>query len=176
MFSLFNFLKIFCGGLFSCGGPWATAQLPPPKKIRPCPLWGPWDASPPTLDIMGTRCICPPTFAMAVVFFAGHCVKLTVLPQTSLLNVYGRRKHESGRKWVKHGWSNNVLDEKARRRSKRKGIGKHPLHARSPQLFSRGCACVVSAVFCSLNIQLYLAWGGFLSAALIDKINAFLSA
>ena len=52
-------------------------------------LWDPWDASPPTLEITGTKCIwSPPTSADGCRFFcAGHRGKLIVLPRTSWQNL-----------------------------------------------------------------------------------------
>ena len=54
-------------------------------------LWDPWDASPPTLEITGTKCIwSPPTFA------AGCRLSLdtvgSLLPQNPLLNLTGKGK------------------------------------------------------------------------------------
>jgi len=55
-------------------------------------LWGPWDASPPALEIIWIKCIMShATCASGCHFFAGHCGKLPMLTQT-LLNVTGEGK------------------------------------------------------------------------------------
>ena len=65
-------------------------------------LWHPWDASPPTLEIMVTKCIWSPlTFAHGCHFVAVHCGKLTVLPQTSQLNLkWEERRVGMGETWM----------------------------------------------------------------------------
>ena len=68
-------------------------------------LWDPRDASPPTLEITGTRCISSlQTFATGCHFFAGHCGgKYALIPQTSSLNLRGEGKKSR----LGNGWSNN---------------------------------------------------------------------
>jgi len=51
-----------------------------PIAIRATTLWNPWDASPPTLEIMETKCIWSPNFVTGCYFF--RCGKLTVLLRT----------------------------------------------------------------------------------------------
>ena len=65
-----------------------------------------WDASPPTVLIMGPSVFGFLQLLQLAVIFAGHCGKLTVLPQTSLL--YSRGEGKKGREWLKLGRSSSV--------------------------------------------------------------------
>ena len=92
----------------------------------------PWEASPPTLEIMGTkRPWSPPTFATCCHFF------LWAMREADLLAKFKWRRKEE---WVKHGWSNSGRRGRDRRE---KGSGLvstiHPTW-RPLRLFSRGCA------------------------------------
>jgi len=74
-------------------------------------LWDPWDAYPPTLAIVGTKCTgtkciwSPSTSATVFVICVGHCGKL---------NLRTRRKEKYGSKWVKRGWGNNGMPRRDR--------------------------------------------------------------
>jgi len=59
--------------------------------------WDPWDVSPATLEITGIYCIFGPLQLLQLggIFFAGHCGKLTVLSQTSLLSLRRREGKKS---------------------------------------------------------------------------------
>jgi len=71
---------------------------PPPADHRSNHPEDPWDASPPTLEIMGIIWS-PPTFATGCHFS---------VPQTSRLNLSGEgNRIMEGTEWVKHGRSNN---------------------------------------------------------------------
>jgi len=65
-----------------------------PVGIRATTLWDPWDASPPTLEIVGTKCIFGPLQLLqpAVIFRWALREAYTVLPQTSLLNLRGKER------------------------------------------------------------------------------------
>jgi len=98
MFSLFDF---FVEAFLVVEAPGQLPSCPPSKKIRPCPLWGPWDASPPTLDIMGTRCIWPSNLCNWLsLFFAGHYAKFTDLLAKCLREKETRVRKEIGETWV----------------------------------------------------------------------------
>jgi len=74
------------------------SPTPPPADHRSNHPEDPWDASPPTLEIMGIIWS-PPTFATGRQFS---------VPQTSRLNLRGEGKRiMEGRKRVKHGRNNN---------------------------------------------------------------------
>ena len=65
--------------------------------------YGPRDVSPPTFEVTGTNCIwSPSTAATGCRFLAGLCAKLTVLPQTSLLNLTGQGKKSRKGSGVEH--------------------------------------------------------------------------
>jgi len=119
-----------------------------------CPIRDPWDSvSPPTSEIMGTKCIwSPPTFATGFHFSLGSCRKVTVLPQTSWLNLRGEGKKDADG----NGWNVGGRRERGQRR-KRKRIGIHPTWGLL-QLSSGGCAHVVGriiAVHCSRAFAVY---------------------
>jgi len=55
-----------------------------------------WDASPPTVLITGPSVFAFLQLLQLAVIFAGHCGKLTVLPQTFFAIFKGRRKEGKG--------------------------------------------------------------------------------
>jgi len=67
------------------------------------------DASPPTTEITGNKCIwSPPTSATGFHYFGGQCGRRPDL----LAKLEGRRKEQQERKWMKQGWSNNGRGER----------------------------------------------------------------
>jgi len=95
--------------------------------------WDPWDASPPTFEVMalmGTKWS-HPTFATGCHFrwvlweAYGACPDL-------IAKFKERRKEEEGREWVKHGWSTNG---RRGRDGAGKGRGTAFTHMRSPPTF-----------------------------------------
>ena len=112
-----------------------------PVGIRATTLWDPWDASPPTLEIVGTKCIFGPLQLLqpAVIFRWALREAYIVLPQTSLLNLRGR-KDKWGREWVKHRCSYNG-------RRGRGGGGKGTGSASVPRDVLRQC-CITVMTHC----------------------------
>ena len=75
---------------------------------------------------------------MAVVFFRWAPWEANSASPDLLAKFKGRRREKWGMGWVKHWWSSNGDGE---RTGEEKEGDRHPPHVRSPQLFSRGCAC-----------------------------------
>jgi len=67
--------------------------LPRPTHIGAAAQCDPWNASPTSLDIARTEYFGP----VQLLQLAGRCGKLTVLPQTSLLNLSGEAKRSIDR-------------------------------------------------------------------------------
>jgi len=97
-------------------------------------------ASPPTFEIMGTKCIwCPATFATGCHFR----LALWEASPDLLVKFKGRRKEEYGREWVKHAW---VEQQRETGKGWREKDEDRP-HVRDLlQLSSRGCAQPMSSI------------------------------
>ena len=93
----------------------------------------PWNASPPTLDIMGTKRTWSPNFCNCLSFFAVHCERVTVLPRTSLTNLRGEEKKSVG-KGIGRNMGGAIRGD-GKKAEEEKEEDRHPPHVRSPPTF-----------------------------------------
>ena len=100
-------------------------------------IWDPWDASPPTLEIMGTKCIwSPPTFATACHFCWGIW-ELRALPPNLVAGIKRDGDDKRRRKGNGCNWRGGALrvDEEGMKEEK---IGdRYPPHLMSPPTFQQ---------------------------------------